>query len=420
LTFAGVFVKVSSMTPRERIVAALNHRETEKVPLDFGGHRSSGISAMAYARLRAHLGLPKKTMRVYDPVQQLAIVDEDVLTLFGIDTIELGRAFALEDKDWVDWTLPDGTPCQMPVWAKPEPENGGWLYRSETGRVIARMPKGALYFEQVYYPFNERDDIEHLDDAQKQNMWAAMASPPGPLVAGTAGEKLLADGARKLRASTDRAIIGLFGGNLLETGQMLYRNDTFLMLLAGEPERAHRFLDKVVESHLAGLERFLGAVGANIDIILFGDDLGMQRGPQISPAMYREFFKPRHQLLWRRAKELAPVKVLLHCCGGVRELLPDLIDAGLDAINPVQISCRGMDAAGLKRDFGRYLTFWGGGCDTREVLSQSTPAQVREHVKHQLDIWRAGGGFVFQQVHNILADVPPANIAAMLETVRSV
>jgi uroporphyrinogen decarboxylase len=420
LTFRRLFVKVSRMTSRERIIAALNHRETEQIPLDFSGHRSSGISPIAYARLRAHLGLPKKTMRVYDPVQQLAIVDEDVLSLFGVDTIELGRAFALDDKDWVDWTLPNGAPCQMPVWAKPEPDNGGWIYRSETGRVIARMPKGALYFEQVYYPFNEHDDIEHLDDAQKQNMWAAMASPPGPLVAGPAGEKLLADGARKLRASTDRAIIGLFGGNLLETGQMLYRNDTFLMLLAGDPARAHQFLDKVVESHLAGLERFLGAVGSNIDLILFGDDLGMQRGPQISPAMYREFFKPRHQLLWKRAKELAPVKILLHCCGGVRELLPDLIDAGLDAINPVQISCRGMDAAGLKRDFGKDLTFWGGGCDTREMLSQGTPEQVREHVKRQIDIWRTGGGFVFQQVHNILADVPPGNIAAMLETVRSV
>jgi uroporphyrinogen decarboxylase len=164
-------------------------------------------------------------------------------------------------------------------------------------------------------------------------------------------------------------------------GQFMYRNDQFLMLLAGEPDRAHRFLDKVVELHLANLERFLGAVGQHIDIILFGDDLGMQTGPQISPAMYRRFFKPRHKLLWNRAKQLAPVKVMLHCCGGVRQLLPDLIEAGLDAINPVQITCRGMDAAGLKRDFGKDMVFWGGGCDTQNVLPGRSPIQVRDHVR---------------------------------------
>jgi uroporphyrinogen decarboxylase len=142
----------------------------------------------------------------------------------------------------------------------------------------------------------------------------------------------------------------------------------------------------------------------------------MQTGPQISPAMYREFFKPREQIMWQIVKRDAPhLKIQLHCCGGVRELLPDLIEAGLDAINPVQITCRGMEPAGLKRDFGRQLTFWGGGCDTREALSRGTPAQVREHVLRLKEIWRPGGGFVFQQVHNILADVPPANIVAMFE-----
>jgi uroporphyrinogen decarboxylase len=206
---------------------------------------------------------------------------------------------------------------------------------------------------------------------------------------------------------------------LLELGQMMYRNDLFFMLLAGEPERAHRFLDKLVELHLEKLEKFLGAAGPYIDVIVFGDDLGMQTGPQVSPAMYRKFFKPRHQLLWNRAKQLANVKVMLHCCGGVRELLPDLIEAGLDAINPVQISCKGMQPDKLKQDFGRDLVFWGGGCDTRDILLRASPAEIREHVKQLVDIWRPGGGFVFQQVHNVLADVPPANIVAMLEAVNS-
>jgi uroporphyrinogen decarboxylase len=159
-------------------------------------------------------------------------------------------------------------------------------------------------------------------------------------------------------------------------------------------------------------------VGSSIDIILFGDDLGMQTGPQMSPRMYRALFKPRHARLWKRAKELADVKVMLHCCGAVRPLLPDLIDAGLDAINPVQISCAGMDAAVLKRDFGRDITFWGGGCDTQWTLGHASPGQVREHVKRQVDIMRPGGGFVFQQVHNVLANVPPQNVVAMLDAVN--
>jgi uroporphyrinogen decarboxylase len=162
----------------------------------------------------------------------------------------------------------------------------------------------------------------------------------------------------------------------------------------------------------------LGAVGPHIDIVQFGDDLGGQGGPLLSPDMYRRFYKPFHRRLWERTKELADVKVMLHCCGGVRELLPDLIDAGLDAINPVQINARGMETAGLKRDFGRDIVLWGGGCDTRDVLPHGTADEVRQHVSAQVKALRPGGGFVFQQVHNILADVPPENIAAMFESVH--
>ena len=215
------------------------------------------------------------------------------------------------------------------------------------------MPDGAMYFEQCYWPYLESDDFDRLPEALAENMWCARSSRrPGRWFPGRTGRGCLAEGAKALRARTDRAIVGLFGGNLLEVGQFLYRNDNFLMLLAADPDRASEFLDRLVEIHLANLERYLAAVGPFIDIIVFGDDLGMQNGPQMSRAMYRELFMPRHARLWRRAKELADVKVMLHSCGGIRPLLPDLIEAGLDAVNPVQITCAGMDAAGLKADFG--------------------------------------------------------------------
>ncbi|MEI8375257.1 MAG: uroporphyrinogen decarboxylase family protein [Planctomycetota bacterium] len=404
------------MTPRQRVLAALNHQQPDRVPIDFGAHRSSGIAAIAYRKLRKALGLPERPIRVYDPVQQLAVIDEDVLERFRVDTIELGRGFALDDKDWADWILPDGSPCQMPAWASPEREPGEWVIRSKSsGRVLAKMPDGALYFEQCYWPFLESDDLDRLPEALAENMWCAIQSPPGPLVSGPDGLRLFAEGAKALRARTDRAIVGLFGGNLLEVGQFLYRIDNFLMLLAADTDRANEFLDRLVEIHLANLEKYLAAVGPYIDIIVFGDDLGMQNGPQMSRAMYREMFMPRHARLWKRAKELADIKVMLHSCGGIRPLLPDLIEAGLDAVNPVQITCAGMDAAGLKVDFGEKITFWGGGCDTRFVLSKAPREDIQQHVRRQAEILNRNGGFVFQQVHNILADVPPENVIAMFD-----
>ena len=405
------------MTSRERVLAALNHRQPDRVPLDLSGHRSSGISALLYPKLRALLGLPPEPVRVYDPIQQLAIVGQDVLERFGVDTLELGRGFAAGEQHWGEWPLPDGSPAFMPAWALPVKETGRWVLKSDSGRVLGQMVDGSHYFEQTSWPLADDPDLDPRE-GMAECLWTAVGSPPGPLAAGQEGLKALREGARALRQASPRAIIGLFGGNLVEMGQFLFGMDRFLYMLAAEPRAVHRFLDRVVEIHLENLERFLGAVDGSIDVIVFGDDMGMQTGPQFSPAMYREFFKPRHAQLWGRAKALSPVKVMLHCCGGVRELLPDLIDAGLDAINPVQSSCAGMEPAGLKRDFGADLTFWGGGCDTQTVLPQGTPAQVREHVRERVALLAPGGGFVFQQVHNILAFVPPENVVAMLDSVN--
>ncbi|MFZ0959322.1 MAG: hypothetical protein WAO35_00335 [Terriglobia bacterium] len=179
------------MTSRERLSVAFQHREPDRIPIDFSGHRSSGIAAIAYARLRKHMGLSPKPVRVYDPVQQLAIVDTGILDLFGVDTIELGRAFALDNANWADWVLPDGTPCQMPAWALPERGKDEWVLRSASGKVIARMPDGALYFELCYSPFAEEGGPRNITAAMDECM-TSVASPPGPLAAGAEGLRRLA------------------------------------------------------------------------------------------------------------------------------------------------------------------------------------------------------------------------------------
>jgi uroporphyrinogen decarboxylase len=404
------------MNSRERVLQAFNFVQPDRVPVDFGGHRSSGIMAIAYVKLREYLGLPRRPVRVYDIPQQLAVLDEDILDRFNVDTIEMGRGFSLKESDWRPWVLPDGTDCFLPRWVEPVRENGNWVIYHPDGKTpVALMKPGMLYFEQTCWPMAEKPEekLDRVPEMWTYNMWAALASPPGPV-----SYEELAAGAKRLRERTSRAILGLFGGNFFEGGQMTFRMDNFYMLLASDPALAHRFLDKMLEMHLKSLEPWLKAVAPYIDIVLFGDDLGMQTGPQISPRMYREFFKPRHKALWGRAKELAPhLKVMLHSCGSLTALMPDLIDAGMDTANPVQITSKDMEPERLKAQFGRQHVFWGGGCDTQQVLRAGTPRAIRDHVWHNLDIWAPGGGYVFQQVHNIMADIPPQNIVAMFDAV---
>jgi uroporphyrinogen decarboxylase len=409
------------LTSRERVMMAVNHRQPDRVPIDLGGHRSSGIMAIAYNNLKQHLGIKTGGLYVYDFIQQLAVIESPVLDRFGVDTIELGRGFALTAEDWQPWVLPDGTPCQIPAFIHPVKVGNDWHVYHADGTLIAIQKAGSLYFEQTCFPLAESDDpsFDNLATSMEKAVWLVLGTPPAPIGYDAAGLEKLAAGAKTLRQSTDKAIIGLFGGNLLEWGQFAFGMANFLMLLAGEPQRAHRFLDKLVEMHLSNLGKFLSAVGPHIDIILFGDDLGMQTGPQMSPRMYREFFQPRQKLMWETAKKLANVKVMLHCCGGVYPLLPHLVEAGLDIIQPVQTTARDMEPERLKREFGRDLCLWGGGCDTQKILPKGDPTAVAADVRRRVQILAPDGGFVFQQIHNVMADVLPENIVAMLDAINS-
>jgi len=413
------------MTRRERVLSAISHREPDKVPIDLGGMRSTGITAVAYGNLKRYLGIAAGSTDVYDVVQQLAQPEDPILDFFDADVIDLGRAFLTADEDWKDFTLPDGSAAKIPAYANFEPDGeGGWVVRSADGMIIGSMPKTAYYLSQTHFPLLEWDGqdlsiLDKLPGLMARVTWAALPTAPWhkPL-----SREHLADirsRAKRLSETTDFAIMAGFGGNLLEWGQFLCRNDQFLVDLIENPRKAEALLDRLTEIHLGNLEKFLDAVEGFVQIIQMGDDLGTQLASQISPQMYRRFFKPRHKLLYERVRKRAGIHLFLHSCGAIAGLIPDLIEAGVEIINPVQTSARGMEPDKLKREFGKDLTFWGGGCDTQKVLPDGTEREINEHVRRRLEILAPGGGFVFTQVHNIMPNVPPQNIVAMIEAAKT-
>ncbi|GHV80577.1 hypothetical protein AGMMS49944_23680 [Spirochaetia bacterium] len=411
------------MTGRERVMAALNFKQPDRVPFDLNAHRSSGMSVISYRNLRKYLDLPPSPLYIYDLIQQLAIIENDVLDMFDVDTFQLGCDYNKNPAYWKDWELEDGTPCKIPacVDIRHEPL-GNFIYNSR-GKKIGRQPKGCYYCEQSVWPLADdfdKEDFSDYDDFAQDVMWLNVPCPPMPIDYKTKdGAKQFRELAAKTRGSTDRAIYGIFGGNLVETAQYIFRMDNMLCDLAGNPERMHKFLDTLMQKHMENLKAYLDCVGDYIDVIGFGDDMGTQNGPQFSTEMYREFFYPREKQMWSYIHGRFPaMKTCLHCCGGVRPLMPLLAEAGLDAINPVQFTCKDMALADLKQELYGKLTLWGGGCDTRDMLPNGKPEEIGPHVKANLALLNKGGGFVFQQVHNILADVPPANVVAMFKAVR--
>lgn len=405
------------ITSRERILAAIDHREPDRLPIDCGAMRSTGIQAIAYGRLKAYLGIKDGQTRVFDVIQQLAEPESFYLKRFRIDAINAGRDF--DPNGWKNWVLPDGSPCQIPRHVDLRPDNGDWVAVDAEGTELARMIAGSTYFSQTHYPFN-RDDwpdlLGRIGACMEKVCWGALAEP---LYAGGLSDdnlKRIAAHVAHLRQTTDKAIMIAFGANLFEWSAYLRRMDNTLMDLAAEPEKAEALLDKLVETHLGGLDRLLPVLGDNVDLIQLGDDLGMEAGPFFSPELFRRIFKPRYKAIIDRVRKLAPnIRVFLYMCGSIYKLLGDLIEVGVQVINPVQISARDMEPARLKKEFGKDVTFWGGGCDTQKVLPRGTPQEVRYHVRRNIDIFAPGGGFVFTQVHNILSEVPPANIVAMYE-----
>ena len=408
------------MTSRERVMAAVSHRQPDYVPLDLGATPSSGISAIAYNRLKKHLGMAGGQTRIYDVVQQVAQPEMEVLDWFGVDVIDIGRAFDLEDEDWHETVLADGSTGYYPNWFHPQRQpNGDYLAYDEEGTQIARMPARGTFFDQTYFPYVEDypEDYEDLDRLMGKVLWSALVHSPWS----HAGEQdfyaILREKTLWLRAETDKALMLTCGCNLFEWGTFLRRMDNFLMDIYTEEDQVRSLVEQLMDRHLATLEKVCESVGDIVDIVRFGDDLGMDTGMFMSREKYQSLFKPYHTKLNEYVHEHSSMKTLLHSCGSLYPIIPDLIEAGYDILNPVQTSAYQMDSAVLKREFGKDITFWGGGCNTRTILNHATPKEVYEHCRRMIDIFNRDGGYVFNQEHNILPDVPPENIVAMYQAV---
>lgn len=410
------------MTPRERILTVLNHKEADKVPVDCGAMRSTGIMGVAYNNLKKHLGIEGGVTKIYDMVQQLAIPEQWYLDRFQIDAVDLSRAFADDPDDWIEWKLPDGSDALVPAWLRIEKRDNSWVCVNEEGLVIAEMPESSYYFDQKYWPLMGKhlDSFDDLEKYMNSQMWGYMTDPLWKNAGDPNFYEKLREKAKKLYEETDYAIMIGFGGNLFETGQFLYRTDEFLMNLITEKREMEKLLDKMTDIYLSRLGPLLDAIDPYVQIIQMGDDLGMQTGPMLSPELYKEMFYPRHKKIYRYIKDHSNLYVFLHSCGSVYDFIPYLIDAGVDILNPVQISAAKMEPERLKREFGKDIVFWGGGVDTQHTLFSKTPEEVRAETRRNTEIFMKDGGFVFNQVHNILAEVPPENIVAMYETVNSI
>ena len=406
------------MTSRERIAKAISFQEADRVPIDLGGLKASGISVETYCRMTRQLGLAS-TPRVADTPGMTAVVEEPVRARFSLDVmpvdITMIAGLMSPENEWVPRRLFSGTEVLfLPGTRMREEPDGSWVLLDEAGAPGSfRMPKDGYYFDDV--SFNRREAINPakfhpLDDI------------PDNLL------RQVEEYSRCLYRDTEYALLG-WGGGVCFLGLSVITDprsnvtmgmpDQWMMMLLTEKETCHEMMGRSVEASIKCLSLLHQAVGNRCFAWgIASDDSGTQRGEFIKPSLWAEMMKPHYRQLCDWVHTHTPWKTFLHSCGSVYHLIPHFIEAGVDILNPVQTSAANMDPVRLKKEFGGKIVFWGGGCDTQSVLGGATPEQVREHVRERLRIFAPSGGYVFNQVHNIQRNVPVENVFAMLDAAR--
>ena len=371
---------IKPLTPRERVRRALAHREVDRPPIDLGGTQNSTMCAGAYAAFTRHLGIatPVRLLsRVFNTVQ----MDEAVLARLPVDT--------------------------RGIYARP-PATGGarvldeWTLVDEWGVTYRRPPGGAQY-DPIMHPLAEAT-IGDLD----RYGWPDVEDPSR-----YAG---LADLAADLRTNTDYALCGSTNDTVIfDKAWQLRGMQRFLEDLLADPDFALALLERVADVQCRRQEAFLRAVGPYVDVVLFADDMGTQRGPLLRPALYRRMVKPFHRRCVEAIRRHTDAAILVHACGSIADLVEDYIEIGVAALNPMQVAAAGMAPETLRARFRGRMAFWGG-IDTQWLLPHGTPDEVAAGVRRMREVMGCDGGYVLGAVHNIQDDVPPENVLALLET----
>lgn len=416
------------MTSRERVKAALNHRQPDRVPVDFGSTMVTGISVSVVSRLRKALGLdgPSGRVKVNEPYQMLGEIQDDLRERLLIDCIGLfgtKNMFGFANEGWKQWTTFDGTDVLVPGLFNTEPDDNGDIPMYAEGDTnwppAAKMPAGGFYFDSLERQkpvddtkLNVEDNLqefgefshEELCHLDTQSSW--LYNNTEFAIAYSMGGTAFGD-------------IAFVPGPSLKNPLGIRGVEEWYVSTAIRREYVREVFDRQCEIGIRNLALVRDAVGDRIEVIFTtGTDFGTQRGPFISPDAYRDLYQPYHRRIndWIHAN--TTWKVFIHSCGGIRPLLTDIVDAGFDVLNPVQCSAEGMEAEGLKRDFGDRLTFWGGGVDTQKTLPFGTPGEVYDQVSERIRVFNRDGGYIFNAIHNIQAGTPVENVMAIVDAIR--
>ena len=416
------------MNSRERVKLTLNHQQPDRIPLDLGASAVTGMHASSVYLLRQALKLdpPGTPVKVVEPYQVLGEIQPDLMDTLGVDVVGLGsprNLFGFTSEGWKPWTLFDGTPVMVPEAFNTEPEpNGDILIYPEGDRSAppsGHMPAGGYYFDTIVRqpPIDEA----HLDPADNLEEF-------GPI--SEADLAYFKREAERLYSKTDKGILANFGGTAfgdialvpapwLKHPRGIRDIAEWYMSTVARRDYVYKVFEHQCEIGLQNLERIHQVVGEHVAaVFVTGTDFGTQSGPFISPKTYRDLYMPFHKEVNGWVHRNTTWKTFIHSCGSVVQLIPDFIEAGFDILNPVQTSAAGMDPQGLKNQFGEWLTFWGGGVDTQQVLPFGKPEEVRAQVHERMSIFGKGGGFVFNAIHNVQARVPVENLLALYQAVK--
>ena len=381
------------MNSRERILKTLNHEEPDRVPFDLAGTTWTGITNTAYQNLRKYLGKAESNPEWSDVVQQIVIPSEDILGELKVDT---RGVFPLTSHNW-------------DIYSKLKDCGDYFEYLDEWG-FSHHFPKNGYWFSLVKHPL-EAVDFENEGIIENYS-WPDARNPKR--------FEGLRDKAIRFRNMDKIVMTKGFCAGLFEMHQRVRGMENAMLDPFMIPLNSDKLVGKLADLKIEFWDTLLDEVGDVVDIVGEGDDYGTQQSQLISPEQFRDYYKPHFVRVLKFIKEKAPnVKIIFHSCGNVRPIIPDLVEMGVDILNPVHITATGMEPVQLKKNFGKDIIFWGGGIDTQKVLPSGSVQEVKDDVKRNMDALAPGGGFVFNTVHNIQAEVPPQNIMAMWETLMN-